>query len=320
MTAAPKVLLTTPRFLAFEAMIRQYLADHGCAVLEHAAHDMQMKEETLLALVPEAAGLITALEPVTARVLAAAPRLRVICATGVGYDHIDVEAATARGVTVCISAGSNHQAVAELTLGLMIAVARQVAHGDRRLRSGRWEPLVGPELSGKTLGIVGLGRVGKAVALLARAFGMRVVATDVVLDHTFGTAHAVEYVPLQKLLRAADFVSLHCPLTEATRGLMNERTLGLMKPDAYLINTARGPVVEEEALSAALGSARIAGAALDVFEGEPHIGARLRAAPNVVLTPHIGGSANEALERMMELALLNVTQVLEGSAPVSRVN
>jgi phosphoglycerate dehydrogenase-like enzyme len=131
------------------------------------AHDMQMKEATLLSLVPAAAGLITALEPVTARVLAAAPRLRVVCATGVGYDHIDVEAATARGVTVCISAGSNHQAVAELTLGLMVALARQVAYGDRLLRSGGWERLVGPELWGKTLGIVGLGRVGKSVALLA---------------------------------------------------------------------------------------------------------------------------------------------------------
>jgi phosphoglycerate dehydrogenase-like enzyme len=317
---AHKGLLTTPRFFAFESMIREYLAEHACEVLEHDAHDMQMKEATLLSLVPAAAGLITALEPVTARVLAAAPRLRVVCATGVGYDHIDVEAATARGVTVCISAGSNHQAVAELTLGLMVALARQVAYGDRLLRSGGWERLVGPELWGKTLGIVGLGRVGKSVALLARAFGMRVVATDVVLDHTFGSTHAVDYVPLPKLLRTADFISFHCPLTPSTRGLMNERTLGLMKPGAYLINTSRGPVVEEEALVQALRSKQIAGAALDVFEAEPDIGAKLRAEPRVILTPHVGGSSDEALERMMELALLNVTQVLDGAVPVCRVN
>ena len=317
---AHKVLLTTPRFFAFESMIREHLAEHGCEVLEHDAHDMQMKEETLLSLVPAATGLITALEPVTARVLAAAPRLRVICATGVGYDHIDVEAASARGVAVCISAGSNHQAVAELTLGLMVALARQVAYGDRLLLGGGWERLVGPELWGKTLGIVGLGRVGKSVALLARAFGMRVVATDVVLDHTFGSTHAVDYVPLPKLLRTGDFVSLHCPLTPSTRGLMNERTLGLMKPGAYLINTSRGPVVEEEALVQALRSKQIAGAALDVFEAEPHIGAKLREEPRVILTPHMGGSSDEALERMMELALLNVTQVLDGVVPVCRVN
>jgi len=315
-----KVLLSTPRFFAFEAMIREHLAEHGCEVLEHRAHDMQMKEETLLTLVPEAAGMITALEPVTARVLAAAPRLRVICATGVGYDHIDVEAATARGVAVCTSAGSNHQSVAELTLGLMVAVARQIALGDRVLRRGGWDPLVGPELWGKTLGIVGLGRIGKAVALLARAFGMRAIATDIVLDHTFGSVHHVEYVPLPKLLRLADFVSLHCPLTPATRGLMNERTFRLMKPTAYLINTARGPVIDEAALVQAILARQIAGAALDVFPDEPHIDAKLREAPNVVLTPHIGGSANEALERMMELALLNVTQVLQGLPPISRVN
>jgi phosphoglycerate dehydrogenase-like enzyme len=223
-------------------------------------------------------------------------------------------------VTVCISAGSNHQAVAELTLGLMVALARQVAYGDRLLRSGGWERLVGPELWGKTLGIVGLGRVGKSVALLARAFGMRVVATDVVLDHTFGSTHAVDYVPLPKLLRTADFISLHCPLTPSTRGLMNERTLGLMKPGAYLINTSRGPVVEEEALVQALRSKQIAGAALDVFEAEPDIGAKLREEPRVILTPHVGGSSDEALERMMELALLNVTQVLDGAVPVCRVN
>jgi len=281
---------------------------------------MQMKEETLLTLVPEAAAMITALEPVTARVLAAAPRLRVICATGVGYDHIDVEAATARGVAVCTSAGSNHQSVAELTLGLMVAVARQIALGDRVLRRGGWEPLVGPELWGKTLGIVGLGRIGKAVALLARAFGMRVIATDIVLDHSFGSVHHVDYVPLPKLLRLADFVTLHCPLTPATRGLMNQRSFRLMKPTAYLTNIARGPVVDEPALVQAILSRQIAGAALDVFPDEPHVDAKLREAPNVVLTPHIGGSANEALERMMELALLNVTQVLEGSPPISRVN
>ena len=289
-------------------------------MLEHRAHDMQMKEETLLTLVPEAAAMITALEPVTARVLAAAPRLRVICATGVGYDHIDVEAATARGVAVCTSARSNHPSVAELTLGLMVAVARQIALGDRVLRRGGWEPLVGPELWGKTLGIVGLGRIGKAVALLARAFGMRVIATDIVLDHSFGSVHHVDYVPLPKLLRLADFVTLHCPLTPATRGLMNQRSFRLMKPTAYLTNIARGPVVDEPALVQAILSRQIAGAALDVFPDEPHVDAKLREAPNVVLTPHIGGSANEALERMMELALLNVTQVLEGSPPISRVN
>jgi D-3-phosphoglycerate dehydrogenase len=317
---ARKVLLTTPRFLMFEAFIREFLCDRDCEVVEHDAHDMQMKEDTLVRLIPEADGLVTALEAVTPRVLSAAPRLRVITATGVGYDHIDVEAATKRGVTVCISAGSNHQSVAELTLGLMIALARDIVGGDRALHAGGWARLGGPELRGKTLGIVGLGRVGKSVALLARAFGMQILACDVALDHTFATTHCIEYVPLQKLLPAADFVSLHCPLVPATRRLMNDKTLALMKRTAYLINTARGPVVDEAALARALGAGTIAGAALDVFEAEPSISAELRELPNVILTPHMGGSADEALARMMELALLNVTQVLDGAEPVCRVN
>jgi len=315
-----KILITTPRFLMFEEFIREFLGERNCEIVEHSDHDMQMKEETLLQFIPEAAGLITALERVTPLVFAAAPCLRVISATGVGYDHIDVEAATRHGVTVCISAGSNHQSVAELTLGLMVGLARHITQADRLLRDGRWERLGGPELWGKTLGIVGLGRVGKSVALLGRAFGMRVLANDVVLDHTFASAQGVEYVPLSKLLRGADFVSLHCPLTPATLGLMNEKTLALMKRTAYLINTARGPVVDEAALVRALRSGQIAGAALDVFESEPGITPELRGLPNVIVTPHMGGSADEALARMMEIAVLNVTQVLDGAEPVCRVN
>lgn len=310
-----KVLLTTPRFLMFEAFIREFLRDRDCEVVEHNAHDMQMNEETLVRLIPEAEGLITALEPVTPRVLSAAPCLRVISATGVGYDHIDVETARQRGVTVCISAGSNHESVAELTLGLMIALARDIPRGDRILRDGGWPRLGGPELRGKTLGIVGLGRVGKSVALLARAFGMQVLANDVALDHTFATTHCIDYVPVQKLLATADFVSLHCPLLPATRRLMNAKTLALMKRTAYLINTARGPVVEETALVRALHAGQIAGAALDVFETEPAIGAELRELPNVILTPHMGGSADEALARMIELVCSTSRRFSTGRIP-----
>jgi D-3-phosphoglycerate dehydrogenase len=317
---AHPVLITTPRFFMFEDRIREFLTERDCQILEHEAHDMQVKEDTLLHLIPRAEGLITALEQVTPRVLAAAPCLRVIAATGVGYDHIDVEAARRHGVTVCISAGSNHQSVAELTLGLMIALARQVTRADRLLREGRWERLGGAELLGKTLGIVGLGRVGKSVALLGRAFGMRILANDVVLDHTFASTHCVDYVPLTTLLRSADFVSLHCPLVSATANLMNGKTLGLMKPTAYLINTARGPIVDEAALAHALKAEQIAGAGLDVFAAEPMIDRALRALPNVILTPHMAGSAHEALARMMDLALLNITQVLHGAEPVCRVN
>ena len=317
---ARRVLLTTPRFLLFEEFVREYLVQHDCQVIEHGDHDMQMKEDSLRRLLPEADGLVTALEQVTAGVLAAAPRLRVITATGVGYDHIDVPAATRQGITVCISAGSNHQSVAELTIGLMIALARQITHANRLLREGRWERLGGPELQGKILGIVGLGRVGKAVALLGRAFGMRILANDVVLDHTFGTTHAIEYVPLPK---APPPGRRGVPALPAGAGDAPPHE----RPDPSAHEADRLPHQH------GTGPGGRRGGAGPGAPGRPHRRGRagrlrgraghppdLVSLPNVILTPHVGGSADEALARMMEIALLNVTQVLDGAEPVCRVN
>jgi D-3-phosphoglycerate dehydrogenase len=314
-----RVLLTTPKIFENEGYVRAFLRERDCELIEHDRH-RAMSEEALLALIPEAEALVPGLEPVTARVMAAAPKLRAISAQGVGYDHIDVEAATRRGIAVCICAGCNNHAVAELAFGMMLALARQIATADRAVRAGQWPRPVGPELWGKTLGIVGLGRVGKSAALLGRAFGMRVVATDVAWDIPFAAAHGIDYVPLPRLLREADVVSLHCPLTPQTRGLIGDAALALLKPTAYLINTARGPVVEEAALVRALRERRIAGAGLDVFETEPRRDNPFVEFANVIMTSHLGGATFEATERALELALLNITLVLHGEPPVCRVN
>lgn len=314
-----QVLLTTPKFLEFEPFIREYLREHDCVVIEHDRH-RAMTEEALAELIGPAEGLLTGLEPVTERVLARAPRLKVISAGGVGYDHIDVDAASRHGVAVCICAGCNNHSVSELAFGLMLGLARQIYPADQAIRAGRWIRLTGPELWGKTLGIVGLGRVGKSTALLGRGFGMRVLATDIAWDTTFANEHQISYVPLPRLLAESDFVSLHCPLTPQTRYLLNDRTLALMKPTAYLINTARGPVIEEAALVRALRERRIAGAGLDVFETEPPPNNPFIDFPNVLLTAHLGGASNEAVERSLQLGLMNVTQVLHGRAPVCQVN
>lgn len=314
-----QVLLTTPKFLEFEPFIREYLREHDCVVIEHDRH-RTMTEEALAELIGPAEGLLTGLEPVTERVLARAPRLKVISAGGVGYDHIDVDAASRHGVAVCICAGCNNHSVSELAFGLMLGLARQIYPADQAIRAGRWVRLTGPELWGKTLGIVGLGRVGKSTALLGRGFGMRVLATDIAWDITFANEHQISYVPLPRLLAESDFVSLHCPLTPQTRYLLNDRTLALMKPTAYLINTARGPVIEEAALVRALRERRIAGAGLDVFETEPRPNNPFIDFPNVLLTAHLGGASHEAVERSLQLGLMNVTQVLHGHAPVCQVN
>lgn len=314
-----QVLITSVKFARHTDAARDFLSEYGMGLIEHDYH-RQMDQATLLRLVPDVAGLIAGPERVTEQVMAVAPQLQVVCAPGVGYDHIDVEAATERGIAVCTCPGCNHHAVAEMALGMLISLARSIGRADRAMRQGQWVSARGVELWGKTLGIIGLGNIGKALALRARAMGMHVLAMDSVRDTTFANEHGISYVPLTTLLREADAVSLHCPLTTRTRGLINARTLGLMKPTAYLINTARGALVEQAALVAALRAGRLAGAGLDVFETEPLHDNPFVEFDNVVLTPHCAGGTHEAVDASLEVALQNVVAVLNGHRPISRVN
>jgi D-3-phosphoglycerate dehydrogenase len=277
-------------------------------------------EDELVAKVADADVLISGTEPVTARVLAAAPRLKVISKHGVGYENVDLAAARARGVPVCIAGGAIADSVADLAMGLILAVVRQIPHGDASTRAGQWKRLVGPELRGKTLGIVGLGQIGKGLARRARGFGMELLAHDAVEDAAFAASWGVRYVPLDELLSRSDVVSLHAPVTPQTRHLINRDRLGRMKPSAYLVNTARGELVDEAALYDALKAGTIAGAATDVFQAEPpgkdH---PLLTLANVVATPHSAGQTPEGLRRMGEITAENAMRVLRGQAPLYRV-
>jgi phosphoglycerate dehydrogenase-like enzyme len=314
-----RVLMNTPRVAGKEEYVRDFLRARGCELIEHD-HRRVLSRPELLDLVRDAHGLVPALEQINAEVFDAAPGLRVVCAQGVGYDHIDVTEASGRGIAVCICAGCNNHAVSELAFAMMLNLARHVRTADSAMREGGWPRLVGPELWGKTLGIIGLGRVGKSTALIGRGFGMRVLATDIAWDITFANEHQISYVPLTRLLRESDFVSIHCPLNEQTRGMIDEAALELMKPTAYLINTARGPIVKEAALVGALREKMIMGAGLDVFEVEPHPRNPYLDLPNVIVTPHLGGATHEATDRSLELSMINITQVLHGGEPVCRVN
>ena len=254
---------------------------------------------------------------------AAGEELRVVANYAVGYDNIDVEAATARGVVVTNTPDVLSAATAELTLSVMLALARRVAEGDRLLRHKTpwaWSPtwMIGTGLAGCTLGIVGLGRIGKEVARLASAFGMHVIYTN----HSGPAAGmAYESVSLRELLARADVVSLHCPLTPETRHLIGADELDAMKDEAVLVNTARGPVVDENALVEALRGGQIAGAALDVFEREPELHAGLRELDNVVLTPHLGSGTGDTREAMSELCFSALTAVLlERRCPPNALN
>jgi len=289
--------------------------------------DRPMGRADLLEAVAGADGFLSMItDAVDAELLDAAPRLRVVSNMAVGYNNIDVAAATARGIVVTNTPGILTEATAELAFALILAAARRVVDLDRRTRAGEWTcwaPLLflSREVSGKTLGVVGLGRIGRAVARRARAFGMRV------LYHSRSRLEAaeerdlgVEYAEKDELLATADFVSLHVPLSAETRHLIGRRELDLMKPTAYLINTSRGPVVDEAALVEALKARRIEGAGLDVYENEPMLAPGLAALDNAVLLPHVGSATVETRTKMARMAAENLLSALRGERPAHVVN
>jgi D-3-phosphoglycerate dehydrogenase len=263
--------------------------------------------------------IITGTDALTAAVIAASPRLKTIVKHGVGLETIDLDAARSHGVIVSATPASIHDSVADLTLALILALARKIVPAHLEMRVGGWKPFFGIELMDKTLGLVGLGRIGKAVCMRAQGFGMAVIAADPYPDLAFAEAHHVRIVSLDELLATADVVSLHVPAEMVKRTLIGETELARMKPSALLINTARGQLVDEEALAEALRNGRIAGAGLDVFVHEPPIGSPLLTLDNVVLTPHIGGRTLDGQRRMGEMAIENCLRALRGEEPLYRV-
>ena len=266
-------------------------------------------------------------DPISAELLdAAGERLRAVACYAVGYNNVDVDAATARGVVVTNTPGVLTDATADCTVGLMLAATRRLAEGDRAMRAGRyhgWEPgyMLGLELHDAQLGIVGFGRIGQAVARRCLGFGMKVVyATDVPVDIEPDLAEAVREVPLDELFTTSDVVSLHVPLTETTRHLINEKLLRAMKATAYLVNTSRGPVIDEPALVRALQEGWIAGAGLDVYENEPAMAEGLAECETAVLAPHLGSATVQTRAAMARLTALNTVAALEGRMPPNALN
>lgn len=251
---------------------------------------------------------ITGLDVLDAAVFDAVPELRLVSKYGVGLDMIDLDAARRRGVVVRWTPGVNRQSVAELTIAFMIALCRRLVPLASDLRAGIWgNGRGGRQLSSATIGIVGCGHVGQTVARLCRAFGSRVLANDIIDRTEFYRAHDVEAASLDRLLRDSDIVSVHTPLDASTRGLIDAGAIASMKPTAFLVNTARGGIVDETALKRALVDKRIAGAAVDVFATEPPDDAELLQLPNFIGTPHVGGSTVDAVLAMGRAAIAGLT-------------
>lgn len=292
----------------------------GCQV-KISPSQVRLEEAALAELMADCDGAIVGTEPITAKVIAGAPRLRVLSRFGVGVDSIDLEAATAAGVVVTTTVGANATAVAEMVIGFVLSLARGIPRYDARTKRGDWRREVGVEIAGKTLGIVGLGHIGTEVALRARALGMRVIYADPVRPSLEKEAAlGVTHLALPDLLGESDFVSLHAPLTPETVRMIGARELALMRPSAYLINTARGELVDEAALAQALMQGRLAGAALDVRAAEPSQAGDLLCLDSVILTPHAGSQTREAICRMSLIAAENVVRVLQGARPEGVAN
>jgi D-3-phosphoglycerate dehydrogenase / 2-oxoglutarate reductase len=317
----PNVLITA-RYFAVDPEPLQVLRGHGCELvhseIDWTLGDGNISEGRAIELLQDVDAAIISSLPLNDRVLARAEKLKVIAIRGVGYDSVDIPAATARGIPVIVAPGFT-DSVADYTFALMLAVTRQVALADRLVRADRWEVLVTTNICGKTLGIVGLGRIGKAVARRARGFDMTVLATDVVRDEAFARQYSVTYLPLPELLQRADIVSINAPLSGDTRHLIDDQALRLMKPAAYLINTARGGLVDEQALAAALRAGRLAGAGLDVFHEEPLQHNPFQGLDNVVLSPHLAAYSREGLREAGVLAAQGVVTVLGGGRPDAAV-
>jgi D-3-phosphoglycerate dehydrogenase len=319
------MLNTTWRVLIGSRSFGQVFPEHitqlraaGCEVIPNGV-GRAYREAELLTELQGVDVIITGTDQLTARVINQADRLRVIAKHGIGLETIDLAAAKARGIVVSATPQASTDSVADLTLALLLAVARKVVTAHLNMIAGGWNALTGMELRNKVLGIVGLGRIGQAVCLRAQGFGMKVIAYDPYPNRAFAEAHQVTFVSLAELFVAADVITLHAAADMVKGALIGEAELRTMKPTTLLINTARGQLVDEQALAAALGEGRLGGAGIDAFVDEPPVGSPLLALNNVVLTPHIGGRTFDGLRRMGEMTIENCLRPLRGEPPLYQV-
>ncbi len=306
-----RVLVTSTSFGKADPLPFQRLKESGCEVIENP-HGRPLKEEELIPLLADVDGVIAGLDEYTERVIKSSTRLKVISRYGVGVDKVDLKAAEVHGVRVRTTPGVNTQAVADLTMALMLSVARKVPKADASAKQGKWEKIFGHSLYQKTLGIVGLGQISRAVVKRAKGFDMEVCIFTRYPDTSFAEAMGVRYAGFDEVLEQSDFLSLHCAVTADRTGMIGYEHLKKMKPTAYLINTARGALIEEDDLYRAVKEGIIAGAALDTYVQEPPTGSPLLTLESIVTTPHIGSYTYETVLEMGLASVENLIKALEG--------
>ena len=313
-----KVLIGPTTLAAAEAPHTQLLRQAGLEIV-YPARPTLLTEDDLRRELVGVHATIAGTEPYSRRVLEAATDLRVIARAGVGYDSVDVAAATERGVAVTITPGANQESVAEHTMAMILGLAKGLVFQDKSVKTSAWPRQPTLPLRGRTLGIAGLGRIGKEVAIRGSSFYMRLLGFEPYPDADFVKRYKIELVPLAKLFAEADFLTLHVPMGPETKHFINRESLSLMKPTAFLINTARGGLVNEGDLTAALQGRRIAGAALDVFENEPLLESPLFKLDNVLLTAHVAGVDTKSLADMAMQAASAIVALYRGDWPAHQL-
>lgn len=318
--SAKKILVTPRSFRSMAGPHQQMLLDAGYEIV-NSPHNRPLEAHELAALLPGIEGAILGVDDASAEIFEHADQLRVISRYGIGVDRVDLEAATRKGVIVTNTPGGNTNAVAELTLAFMLTLSRNIARHDRKTKNKDWAILKGVELSGQTLGLLGMGRIGRRVAELAQAFGMRILFYDPYPPQGEWIARMnAQLCTVEQVLEQSDFVSLHLPLIDSTHNLIDRAALERMKKGAFLINTARGGLIDEAALCDALASGKIAGAAFDAFIEEPSLDNPLLQFETFIGTPHIGSSTEQTTLRMGVMASENLLAALRGERPEAVVN
>lgn len=309
-----KVVSSSPSFGLYSKEPVQYLEAAGCEVVL-LPRDVGQNEEALANALADADGLIVGVEKITRTVLERAAKLKVIAKHGAGVDNIDLQAAAEKGIPVSFAPGANRHAVADLAIGLMLALAREIPQSNAQVREGKWPRVIGFELYGKTLGVIGTGKIGKEVIRRAQGFQMNILAFDLYPDPQLSQSGAVTYVSFEDLIQKSDFITIHTDLNQQSQAMIGMRQLEAMKPTAFLVNTARGGIVNEQDLYLALKEKKIAGAAMDVFVNEPLQQSPLLELPNFIATPHMGAYTYEALREVGMITARNVLKALKGEQP-----
>lgn len=314
-----KILITPRSFASISKIPLEMLKGKGYEIIKNKT-GKPLNNKEMSELIEDVDGIIIGIDNLNAGIIKRAHNLKVISKYGVGVDNIDIKAATTQEIVVTNTPKANIDAVADLTFALMLALARRIPEADRETKAGNWKKFIGTSVWRKKLGVIGLGKIGRQVVKRARGFEMEILCYDIIQDEEFARQFGVRYVDLETLLKESDYITIHTPLNNATKGMIGYKELEMINENAFLINTSRGGIIDEKALYDALKNNKIKGAALDAYEKEPPEKSSLVELKNIIMTSHNGAYTKEAINNMGIQAAQNLIDVLEGREPENRVN